>query len=168
MHFPAYLLDPGDRHTLLLVRHHPHTKRTSASKAFPIQFTTWLCPHITSRSHQAFAIIAYVTILASELLEGLWVVQTTWRWMDIFFSRFPDYQTTSLWVYAVCMNSAAIVLTFALGVVLVGFAVVILQALCIIELIVSAPLQKLSSEKQELAKAMFLEIAADVEQIKDS
>ncbi len=88
--------------------------------------------------------------------------------MDIFFSRFPDYQTTSLWVYAVCMNSAAIVLTFALGVVLVGFAVVILQALCIIELIVSAPLQKLSSEKQELAKAMFLEIAADVEQIKDS
>ncbi len=102
---------------------------------FPIHFTSYIQPYITSLLLRLIFIALYASILVLQLLEGRWVLQTTFRFARAFFETFPAYEETPLWVYAVFLTSAGIVCSFYLFVVLAGVVIVSTQLIAILELV---------------------------------
>ncbi|KAL2060894.1 hypothetical protein VTL71DRAFT_8946 [Oculimacula yallundae] len=105
----------------------------------PFNFTTRIQPFITNPLRRRALVVVYIGILCLQLLEGRWVLKTTFRFAGVFFEAFPTYEESSIWAYMMYLNSSAIVCCFVIIVALFGAVVVVTQVLAILELTIGTP-----------------------------
>ncbi|KFY55201.1 hypothetical protein V496_07056 [Pseudogymnoascus sp. VKM F-4515 (FW-2607)] len=122
---------------------------TPESKSFQIRFTKWLNPYLITRRRQVAAASIYVSILGLQLLEGQWVLQTNWRFLQNFLATFPPMRITGFMTYAVFYLRLLIVVSFELFTIAMGIVIVSLQGVCITELIFFALSRQETSKKYD-------------------
>jgi len=109
--------------------HPPPPKYLTAS------YTKWLHPVLTSNIGRGVALLIYSAIFVLQLIEGIWITKTEWRFMNMFW-RLDVLSLTERPLAFLNFVLGNIVLLSCCGFTLViGGAILGLQLLCIGELI---------------------------------
>ena len=113
---------------------HPPPTEPLPTRRVPITFTIPIQPFLTSLPRRLSFIAVYISILFLQLMEGRWVLQTTFLFAGMFFEGFPGYGEVPSWVFVVYCVDAALVGCFVVFVVGFGLVIVVTQVLAIFEL----------------------------------
>ncbi|EMR66920.1 hypothetical protein UCREL1_6086 [Eutypa lata UCREL1] len=99
-----------------------------------------------SRILRLATLVAYLGILGLELLEGWWVMQTIWRWcLQSFYGVVYGWAITPLFSLGLSWLCGVAMVLLGLVVVAAGCFIVVLQLLCIRELVITTILRPSTS-----------------------
>lgn len=107
---------------------------------YSIIYTRWLAPHLfQSRLRQFAVLVVYLGILGLEILEGWWVLQTIWRFLQSTYDVVFNYGWAFPW-YSTGISCLGGIVFVVIGIVatVVGCFIILLQAFCIHELVILA------------------------------
>ncbi|KAM5360692.1 hypothetical protein ACJZ2D_013570 [Fusarium nematophilum] len=94
----------------------------------------WLQPHITSFPRKVLAITACSLVVLAQLLEGSWILRTTWRFtVSALKATYPRWKPWVLGFVVYSPVTGVILATWA-GVLFTGVFVVVMQVIYIIDL----------------------------------
>lgn len=132
--------DPSDKAHQQHSTHHskglrPGGESTMASLATTQAptFTVWLTAYLTTSWRRNAALACYLAILGAQLLQGYWTMAIMGRWLARLFAQWPTAVWT--WAYWMYFPAAGVMFLAILSVMTVAAFMVLLQMVCIAELV---------------------------------